>query len=874
MNKAHYLGFVICLLTCVVSGQAQGPPGKDQGSPKTYGLNYESVTFTSKDGTKLHGWFVPAVTKSTGTVINLHGVGEHLNTHFPRVAWLPKQGFNVFVFDYRGFGKSTGLPNRRDLCQDSVAAIEYVMSRKDVDPEKILVFGQSLGGANAIVALAENSFPNGKIRGVVIEAAFHSYESIARQKVASANVPRSIGKAFVKAVFDDSFSPGPVVHKIAPVPILFVHGTADKVVPYKHSELLFKKAKEPKQLWTVKGARHMEPFLKYGSTYRPKLVKFFKKCLAGKVATGKADTNVPAKELLAYWSFDKVSASGKVADDSGNGRDAQIFKGELVKGRVGAGLKLNGKRGSYVLTKLVSHELKGDFSISAWHKSDGLTRDGGIISACSREKPPGLCLQLKRDRLGVYAGKYISGVKLEKGQWYNVVVVYRDAEKIITIYVNGKEALAGKQSVRMPESSAMVIGRFYMDVRGYLYSGIVDEVKVYGRALTAEAIRKNYQITAALPAAKVDGKLLKVDIDEDTLFMEEKKKLPYYWVKVKDKAAWSPRDSSGELVHDGKMWLLGGWYNSSTKGLRDVWSSDDGSKWTKILATAPWKHADLPVSLAFKNRMWFMGGWYAGRLPDASASNEVWSSANGAQWDCVTKKAGWSARCGAAGVVFKNKMWILGGIERYLDGNASHLKNDVWSSSDGKTWTQVTAKAPWAPRAFHGAVVFQGKIWVFGGGNYQPSYQGFNDVWSSPDGVNWTKVTEHAAWDPRIWFSSVVFKEHMWVLGGWNPTWSNWKDAWYSADGVKWHKLPVIWPTSMWSARHEQSAYIFKDKLWIVGGNAYPLVNDVWYLELTDDWLKPIRKMGIPNSVRSFGSIESAQVQVRGICSACAGPRR
>ncbi len=71
-----------------------------------------------------------------------------------------------------------------------------------------------------------------------------------------------------------------------------------------------------------------------------------------------------------------------------------------------------------------------------------------------------------------------------------------------------------------------------------------------------------------------------------------------------------------------------------------------------------------------------------------------------------------------------------------------------------------------------------------GGGNYVPDYRAFNDVWSTEDGKEWKCETEAAGWNPRLWFSSATYRNHLWVLGGWsnNPS-KNWGDAWYSADG-------------------------------------------------------------------------------------------
>ena len=307
------------------------------------------------------------------------------------------------------------------------------------------------------------------------------------------------------------------------------------------------------------------------------------------------------------------------------------------------------------------------------------------------------------------------------------------------------------------------------------------------------------------------------------------------WQLVTERAAWRPRDSQGEVVFDDRLWLFGGWYDSKSAPPRDVWRSADGQSWQLVTDSAPWRHSDLPMTTVFGGRMWFMGGWHNGRLADASGSNEVWSSRDGKDWQQATPHAGWTPRLAAGMVVFRGKMWILGGSEQYYYGDAKSLKNDVWSSSDGVTWTQATANAGWAPRAYHQAVVLNDKMYVMGGGNYSPFYAAHNDVWSSDDGEHWEQVTPAAGWAPRIWFSSVVYRERMWVLGGWsnNPS-KNWGDTWYSPDGKQWRQLET---KDGWQARHEQSAYVFQDKLWVAGGMVWPLTNDVWNLSVPESFV-------------------------------------
>ena len=182
------------------------------------------------------------------------------------------------------------------------------------------------------------------------------------------------------------------------------------------------------------------------------------------------------------------------------------------------------------------------------------------------------------------------------------------------------------------------------------------------------------------------------------------------WVQVTDKAAWQAATARAKSSIKDQLWILGGWFDSFDAPPRDVWSSPDGKTWKLVTSEAPWKHSDLPMTLVFDDKMWFMGGWYNGRLPGHAASNEVWSSTDGAKWEQATANAGWSPRIAAAAVVFKGKMWILGGTENYYFGDEKSLKNDVWSSADGKEWKLATADAGWSPRAYHQAVVLDDKI--------------------------------------------------------------------------------------------------------------------------------------------------------------------
>ena len=237
------------------------------GTPAKAGIDYEAVTFTSADGTKLTGWFLRArgVADSRlarGTVIHFHGNAENMTSHWQFAGWLVARGFNVFVFDYRGYGASEGTPSPAGCFADGNAAIDCVRSRPDVDPSRLLVFGQSLGGNNAIAAVGAGN--RAGVCALAVESTFFSYSSIAGEKVFGAGL-----------LMRDRYSAKNFIASISPIPLLIIHGTADAVVPYSHALRLFDAAREPKQLITVNGDGHIESMMRGEETYRDALVKFF-----------------------------------------------------------------------------------------------------------------------------------------------------------------------------------------------------------------------------------------------------------------------------------------------------------------------------------------------------------------------------------------------------------------------------------------------------------------------------------------------------------------------------------------------------------------------------------------------------------------------
>jgi fermentation-respiration switch protein FrsA (DUF1100 family) len=244
MNNLFLYSMVIIalyLFGCARVNQMFYYPDRTRYStPADKGLRFEEVVFPSRDGTPLSGWFIPAVGTAQGTVLHLHGNAENMTSHFGFVDWLPAAGFNLFVFDYRGYGQSAGRPHRTGVYEDSCAALAYLRSRADIDPDRLLVLGQSLGAAQAIVVVGGGERQG--VRAVVVESSFYSYRSIVRDSIGKMPLFSFFKTPLARILISDELSPADYVGKIAPIPLLLIHGTDDEIIPFRHVELLLERA--------------------------------------------------------------------------------------------------------------------------------------------------------------------------------------------------------------------------------------------------------------------------------------------------------------------------------------------------------------------------------------------------------------------------------------------------------------------------------------------------------------------------------------------------------------------------------------------------------------------------------------------------------
>jgi fermentation-respiration switch protein FrsA (DUF1100 family) len=205
------------------------------------GLAVEDAWFQAEDGTKLHGWFVPHPAPKA-VILFTHGNGGNITHRSELMHEMHRRlGVTTLLFDYRGYGRSEGSPSGEGILQDARAARAWLTKRAGISPERLVIFGESLGGAVAVQLAAE-----GGARGLVLQNTFDSLAA-----VAAAHYPWAPVKLLLRTKLDSAEA-----IRSYRGPLLQFHGDRDRIVPYERGHRLFEAANEPKQLVTIKGADH------------------------------------------------------------------------------------------------------------------------------------------------------------------------------------------------------------------------------------------------------------------------------------------------------------------------------------------------------------------------------------------------------------------------------------------------------------------------------------------------------------------------------------------------------------------------------------------------------------------------------------------
>ncbi len=206
-------------------------------TPEDIGLEYEDVFITTEDGTKIHGWYLPAM-ESKGVVLFFHGNAENISHRLDAARFFHEHDFDLLLVSYRGYGKSSGRPSEQGLYSDAKAAYEFLINEKSKRPDEIILYGFSLGGAVAI-DLAHKV----DISLLIVQSSFTSVEDMGKELYP--NLP--IGR-FIRQRYDSILK----IEKIG-APLLIIHSPDDEVIPFEHGKRLFEKAPEPKAFLKITG---------------------------------------------------------------------------------------------------------------------------------------------------------------------------------------------------------------------------------------------------------------------------------------------------------------------------------------------------------------------------------------------------------------------------------------------------------------------------------------------------------------------------------------------------------------------------------------------------------------------------------------------
>ena len=234
------------------------PSRAHEATPAGLGLPSEEVLFTAEDGVRLHGWFLP-VRGARWTVLLSHGNAGNISHRLDRTLFLQTRlGASVLLYDYRGYGRSEGSPDEPGTYRDARAAYRYLVEQRRVPPERLVLFGESLGSAVSLdLALAHPA------AALILEAPFTSVPAMARTTIFFPLAP------FVRTRYDNLEKVGRLR-----MPLLVLQGDHDEVVPFAQGRRLFEAAPGPKRFFAIPGAGHNDTFLVGGDAYWQAIADF------------------------------------------------------------------------------------------------------------------------------------------------------------------------------------------------------------------------------------------------------------------------------------------------------------------------------------------------------------------------------------------------------------------------------------------------------------------------------------------------------------------------------------------------------------------------------------------------------------------------
>ena len=241
--------------------------------PKKIGYEPEDVYFTDVGNRKLHGWWFPSAKKpAKATVVFFHGNAENLSSHFLQLAWLTDSGYNLFIYDFPGYGYSEGKPNPQSCVESGYAAVDWVVNRTSKN-EPLVIYGQSLGGIIALrTALDKKSNLNLKL--VVADSTFSSFQTIAKGKLSQSWLTWLL-QPLSYILLSDNWAPKNL-KDLSPIPTLVIHGQLDRGVEPEHGEKIFAELSEPKTIWRIPDGTHIDVYWRHNRKYRTQFLDYLK----------------------------------------------------------------------------------------------------------------------------------------------------------------------------------------------------------------------------------------------------------------------------------------------------------------------------------------------------------------------------------------------------------------------------------------------------------------------------------------------------------------------------------------------------------------------------------------------------------------------
>lgn len=248
----------IILLSCIliISGCTNYifyPMKEHVLTPDAIGVKYEDIYVETADNYRLHGWKLFSEGETEGTLLFFHGNAENISTHFANVYWLVAHGYDVYLFDYRGYGQSQGEAELDLIIDDMDLITGHVIDDLPED-QQLIVMGQSLGASLSIYSVAHSRYRD-RIAALVSVSAFSDYHDIAQDALSKSWLFWLFQWPLSKTI-SNAYSPVESVDKVAPVPIFIMHSKEDEIIDYYHAEVLYEAALEPKQLITLEGGHN------------------------------------------------------------------------------------------------------------------------------------------------------------------------------------------------------------------------------------------------------------------------------------------------------------------------------------------------------------------------------------------------------------------------------------------------------------------------------------------------------------------------------------------------------------------------------------------------------------------------------------------